>query len=138
VTSRPTRDGAILAVSGELDMAVSAGLRGCFDAALAQGAARVVLDLSGLEFCDSSGLAVILRAHRYAIADGGWIRLVGVQPRVARIILISGLGAVLPCYPSTDAAVDDLHAPGRATGQKLSESPPAARVDVTPRLGDAG
>jgi anti-anti-sigma factor len=104
VATRPEHDGAVLVVSGELDVAVAAGLGACFDAALSHGLIRMVLDLHGLDFCDCAGLGAFVRGHRLTLARDGWVRLARVQPRVARIVRIGGLGAVFGGYDSTDAA----------------------------------
>ncbi len=58
------RDGlTLLALAGELDLLTSPALADALEA-LASGDRRVVLDLRGLEFMDSTGLAVILRFHQ--------------------------------------------------------------------------
>jgi anti-anti-sigma factor len=116
VTSRLVHGGTILALSGELDMGVTAGLNAYIDTTIGQGLTWVVLDLSGLEFCDCAGLAAFLRARRLTIARHGWSRLADVPPRVARIIRIARLDTVLHCYRSTDDAFNDAQTPARADG----------------------
>ena len=65
------RDGvAWLAVAGELDAFSAPKLRSALREARAAGEA-LVLDLRGLRFMDSSGLAVILAAHEHAAQEGG-------------------------------------------------------------------
>ncbi len=104
VTTRADRDGAVLTVSGELDLAVAAALGTRVEAALAQGYTRLVMDLRDLTFCDCAGLTALLRARRSATEHNGWVRLAAVQPRVARIIQIAGLAAAFPCHLDNAAA----------------------------------
>ena len=55
---------AVLAVSGELDIVTSDTLRKAVDAAIGSGAAEVWVDLTHLQILDSTGLRVLLSAHR--------------------------------------------------------------------------
>jgi anti-sigma B factor antagonist len=65
------RDGehAVIAVTGELDISTRDMLIGAVQAALGAGATSVEIDLSGLRFCDSSGLTALVAAYRIAEAD---------------------------------------------------------------------
>ncbi|MFD0635489.1 STAS domain-containing protein [Catenulispora yoronensis] len=111
----PFRDGAVLALSGELDVAVAAGFDADVNAAVAQGMVRLVLDLSDLDFCDCCGLSALVRARRLALERHGWVRLARVPPRLTRIIRIAGLGSAFPCYPSVDDAFDNTQRPIRTS-----------------------
>jgi len=122
VAARAARDGMVLTVSGELDLAVAAALGTRVDAALAQGHIRLVMNLRDLTFCDCAGLGALLRARRLALEHNGWVRLAAVQQRVARIIQIAGLATVLPCHPDSAAAFN---------GSPLV--PPAAASSPPPR-----
>jgi anti-sigma B factor antagonist len=78
-------------ISGELDIVSVAGLRGPVDDLLARPAQRVDLDVSGLDFMDSSGLAVLLRlADRF-----GPLRVFGASTMVRRVIEATGLSKIL-------------------------------------------
>jgi anti-anti-sigma factor len=89
-------DGAvILRPSGELDIATAPRL----EAALADGrepGQRVVLDLAELEFMDSTGLRVIVRAVEAAQHDGWDLRLRPGPPAVHRVFEIAGVVEALP------------------------------------------
>ena len=52
---------------------------------------RVVLDLSRLTFCDSTGLAGLVRLHKRAGAAGGDLVLRSPQPRVRNLLTLTGL-----------------------------------------------
>ncbi len=76
----------VIAIGGAIDLANASELEARLDR-LARETDRVVLDLSALEFLDSSGLAVLVRLHN-RVAD---VRVVHPTPAVRRIIEITGL-----------------------------------------------
>ena len=64
-------DGATIVVEGDVDIATVPRLRDALDQALESSPTRVLIDLSGVEFVDSSGLRFLLRANQQA-QRGGW------------------------------------------------------------------
>jgi anti-sigma B factor antagonist len=110
----------VLMLAGELDMTVAPRLEQCLDPLLDSGVTRIVLDLSALNFCDSSGLARFVAAANRCRAAGGWLRLAAPQERVTRVLGIAGLLAALPAYASRSAAVDDL-ADERITDERITD-----------------
>ena len=88
------REGAVLtaALIGELDHHAAADLRERIDAALLSCRPQTLrLDLSRLTFMDSSGIGLIMGRYRRMVALDGILRLVGVSPRMERMIRLSGL-----------------------------------------------
>jgi anti-anti-sigma factor len=87
-------EGVRIELVGELDLSVAGRLRDRLDE-LAQPGAKVVLDLSQLDFIDSSGINVIVTYHRQASQDG-WTLLVEKQMTlsVRRVINVMGLDAL--------------------------------------------
>ena len=86
--------GGVIAVSvaGEIDMATATALQAALAAAVSRdGAAAIQVDFSGVTFCDSTGLAVLEGAYAAAAGRSVTLRLVGVQPAVARVLAIVGL-----------------------------------------------
>jgi anti-anti-sigma factor len=74
-------------------------------AQLASGACpRLILDLSGVPMCDSSGLNLLVRTRSKLTDAGGWLRLAGIQPMVDNVLKITSLTRILPCYPTVDEA----------------------------------
>ena len=63
------------------------------------------MDCSQLEFCDSTGLNVLLGARLKAEAEGGGVHLAGMQPVVASVFEITGAEAVFTVHDSLDAAL---------------------------------
>jgi anti-sigma B factor antagonist len=66
--------------------------------------ARLVVDLSRVQYLDSAGVRALVRAHTTAERLGGRIALVGPGHRVARVLQISRLDAVFHIYDSVEAA----------------------------------
>ncbi|MFE5402674.1 STAS domain-containing protein [Streptomyces sp. NPDC056580] len=60
------------------------------------------LDLSGLEFCDSTGITVLLAARRYAGAADAGIVLTGAPPHLLRVLTTVGLDQVFTLRPAPD------------------------------------
>lgn len=59
------------------------------------GVNKIVLDLNGIKYCDSSGLSAILVAHRLCRTVGGVFVLTGLSKEVERLLAISQLDSVL-------------------------------------------
>ena len=85
VSTRFQGDRAIVALAGEIDLYTAPRLQSELAAALA-GAdpARLVVDMSAVEFCDSTGMNVLLAAHRRASEQGGSLELAAPGPRCGR------------------------------------------------------
>ena len=69
---------------------------------------KLIIDLSDVEYCDSSGLSAILLAYRMLQAEDGHIRLASPQKNVKKLIQISQLDRILPIFETVDEAVKDL------------------------------
>jgi anti-anti-sigma factor len=91
ITTQPTVHSTTVRVAGEVDLACAHRLR----AALRGLTGDAVLDCSELSFIDSTGLSVLLGAHRRFEAEGRRLRLVGVSPAVHRTLHVAGLDRVL-------------------------------------------
>ena len=101
---------------GELDLATVETLRSTLDAAVTETlraaldgmeiTARLVLDLRGLSFLDSTGLHLLAELDQRAKRDGFQLSLLAPAAPVDRAIQLSGLDRVLPFVTPDDAAVD--------------------------------
>ncbi len=89
-------DRIVVTPRGELDMASAPELEQAVMPRLGEGA-WVVLDLRALEFIDSSGLRVVVGAHRAAEEQGGRFTCVRGEPgsTVHRIVEIAGIDGVI-------------------------------------------
>jgi anti-anti-sigma factor len=98
--------GVLLALSGELDIAAADPLRECL-ARLQAAGLPVTVDLSAVDFMDSSGLSVLIEALKNSRRDGDRLT-VGreISRQVARLLDVAGVAAVL--WPGADSAEQDL------------------------------
>lgn len=86
-----------LALAGELDMANTATLTAELERAEAAGASSITVDMRALEFIDSTGIAVIVAAHRRAGKEGTQLRFIRSQATgVQRVMDVTGLDKELP------------------------------------------
>jgi anti-sigma B factor antagonist len=88
-----------------LVLANAARLRDALQQQIASGAARLVLDLSRVEFADSSGLSAILACVNSARRRGGDVALLSPMPRVRALIELTRLDDVVPVVTDEAAAI---------------------------------
>jgi anti-anti-sigma factor len=104
VVDRPA-DGVVVAtVAGEVDMLTAPALRAAVLAEL-EDCTVLVIDLSGVSFLGSAGLAVLVEASHEAQRRQVELRLVAAGRSVQRPLEITGLTEVLTTFPSRDDAV---------------------------------
>ncbi len=107
LTARQLPDGATeIEVDGELDLSVADRLQAAIDEA---GPGPTLIDLRYCTFIDSTGIAVILRAHRKLEEDGGRLVVHSLSSPVQRVFTITGLignGLVFADRAEASAAPD--------------------------------
>lgn len=92
-----------------LDTNISGLLKGEFTMLLkVEGVNKLIIDLSNVESCDSSGLSAILVANRIISANEGHIRLAAPSEKVQTLIKITQLDRVLPVSESVEQALKEL------------------------------
>jgi anti-sigma B factor antagonist len=82
---------AIIAVSGELDLASSPSLEAELERASGTDSELLVIDLRRLEFMDSTGLSVIVKAHQRLAEEGRGLYLVRGSQQVQRLLDLTGV-----------------------------------------------
>jgi anti-sigma B factor antagonist len=90
---------------GELDMSSASTLADSLHSLTDAGSVRLLLDLSGLAFCDSTGVSQFVAAAERCTDAGGWLRLAAPQPQLLRVLQVAGLLPALATYPTVTAAV---------------------------------
>lgn len=100
----------VVTASAEIDVASSELLRAALVSAARGGHATLVVDLSQTGFCDSTGLNVLVRAHKRAAAEGGELRLVIGTAPVLRIFSVTGVDHVIPIFATLADALSELPA----------------------------
>jgi anti-anti-sigma factor len=86
--------GAVL-LTGRFDMRGAGTARDALHAALATGDGALVVDLSGVELLDATGLGVLVDVHRRARLAGRRLVLRGASRRVARVLAITRLNRII-------------------------------------------
>ena len=95
----------VVNIYGELDVSSSPRMREILIELVSDGSTRLVLDLDGVDFLDSTGLGTIISALKRARTHGGDLRLVCTQARITRLFQITGLDKAVPLLSTLDAAV---------------------------------
>ncbi len=91
-----------MSVAGEIDLYTAPRLHGELATVLAgPGPAMIVVDMSQVEFCDSTGMNVLLAAHRRAREGGGDLQLAGPRPAVRKVLQLTGLETVFTVLDDT-------------------------------------
>lgn len=117
VTGVEQGEWVVLGVSGELDLVTSPVLRQRVHDVVADGYHSVVLDLSGVFFCDSSGVGVLIAARRLIRSCRGRLRLIlPVQgasdgSHVNRVLGALGVRRLFDVYADIDSATTDEEDP---------------------------
>jgi anti-anti-sigma factor len=81
----------VITLAGELDLASAPALGDAIDHATASGAELVIVDLRGLEFIDSTGISVLVKAHQAAAQSDSRFAIVKGSPQIERILSLTGL-----------------------------------------------
>jgi anti-anti-sigma factor len=93
-----------------LDTNISGLVKGEFTLLLkVEGVNKLVVDLSEVETCDSSGLSAILVANRILNTNGGSMRIAAPSEKVYSLIRITQLDRVLPVCTSVEEAFEELN-----------------------------
>jgi anti-sigma B factor antagonist len=92
---------------GSLDLATAPTIKAALSEATENGRHDLILDLTQLEFLDSTGLGVLIGAHRRAAEHGGSFRLIVNDGPIWRLLNITGLVTVFAVYRSLDNARGD-------------------------------
>ena len=96
---------AIVAPRGDLDMATVPDVRRTLAGLLDRGQARLLVDLDGVGYIDSSGIGALIAAMKQARAAGGDVRLCALQDDVRAIFEITRLAQAMSIHPTRQEAL---------------------------------
>jgi anti-anti-sigma factor len=108
---------AIVSVAGEMDLVTAPAVRQHVHDAVADGRRQIVLDLSEVRFCDSSGVGVLIAARRLMRSCAGQLRLILPEggavdgSHVNRVLSALGVRRLFEVYPDLAAATDESARP---------------------------
>jgi anti-sigma B factor antagonist len=97
----------VFELSGSLDIATSPTVRAALVEASEGGDHRLIVDLSKVDFLDSTGLGALIGAQRRAKEYDGEVRLVVKEGQIVRLLRITGLLKVFGVFPTLEDAVKD-------------------------------
>ncbi|MFB9963775.1 STAS domain-containing protein [Sinosporangium siamense] len=105
VSTRTHADHAVMAIAGEIDLYTAPRLQSEFTRLLQEGPTRVVIDMSAVDFCDSTGMNVLLSALKRLKERGGALEVAAPRPAVRKILQVTGLDSVFTVH---DAVPEEL------------------------------
>ncbi|MFF7203340.1 MULTISPECIES: STAS domain-containing protein [unclassified Streptomyces] len=105
VTTRTGPNGPVVELAGELDHDTASEVRSLLSGLELRPGTQLVVDLTDLTFCDSSGITVLLAARNHVLAAQAAMALSAVPDGVQRVFRILGLDQVFVTYPTVEEAV---------------------------------
>lgn len=96
---------AVLAVGGEVDVATAPRLRERLLSLVNDQKYRIVVDMTAVDFIDSTGLGVLIGALKRVRTHEGDLRLICAQPRILKVFEITGLDQVFVLSETLDEVV---------------------------------
>jgi anti-sigma B factor antagonist len=105
ITIRQAGAVSLLDISGRLTSFETGALRDSISRLLKQGHKDIVLNLSGLQYLDSSGIGELARAYVSVVKQSGQMKVIGLSSRVEEILKVTHLYQVFPEFPDEEAAL---------------------------------
>lgn len=110
LSTRVESRSVIVAVEGELDIATTNDLQEHIRSAIDDHGPWLILDMSRLDFMDSSGLNVIINAYRTVRERDGALALAALNERVTKVVRLVGLHRQVPVHQTVATAVAAMEA----------------------------
>lgn len=101
--TEPLPDGILVVLAGEIDLSVSPALRAALLELSQKQPRRMVLDMTGVPYSDSSGIAVLVEMLQLQRRQQGKLVLCGLQPKVKSIFEIARLTTIFTITDNVDA-----------------------------------
>ena len=109
VETRNVREGvAVVALGGEVDVYTSPRVKQEILELLNGGTSKMVVDLTGVDYLDSTGLGVLIGGLKRARERDGDLKLICDNLRILRIFEITGLTKIFDIYRSETEALEKL------------------------------
>jgi anti-sigma B factor antagonist len=106
VETRPTANGVtVLAPTGRLDVAGAPALRDAVGEVVRDGPTKVVIDMEGVSFVDSTGLGSVIAALKQIRGTQGELRLAAPNQQVRVVLELTTLDQVFPYYATVEEAL---------------------------------
>jgi anti-sigma B factor antagonist len=95
----------LMDVSGRLTSLETGALRDSISRLLKDGRKDIVLNLSGLQYLDSSGVGELARAYVMVVKQSGQMKVIGLSSKIEEVLKITQLYQVFPEFPDEEAAL---------------------------------
>ena len=99
---------SLVDVAGRLTSFEGDAFRDAILRLLQQGHRNIVLNLTGLDYLDSSGIGELVRNYLAVVKKGGAMKVVGLAPKVEEILKITQLYQVFPEFPDEASALESF------------------------------
>lgn len=97
---------AVVALSGELDYTTARHVRKALTSLVDQGCHHIIVDMTAVPMCDSTGLAAFVDTYQHANQRGGTVRVVAAPPMVLRMFRVTGIDRFIRPFPTIQEASD--------------------------------
>jgi anti-sigma B factor antagonist len=118
-TIRQSGQVSLISLNGRLTFFEVGILRENITRLVREGRKQMVLNLSGLNYIDSSGIGELARMYVLVVKNGGAMRVVGLTSKIEEVLRVTHLSQVFPEFPDEQAALDSFPAlqTGHASGK---------------------
>jgi len=112
---RQADNATLVDVAGRLTSFEGQAFRDAIQRLLLHGHRNIVLNLTGLDYLDSSGVGELVRNYLAVVKKGGAMKVVGLAPKVDEILKITQLYQVFPEFPDEASALESFPEGRRGT-----------------------
>ncbi len=105
---RESDEAGVLTLSGEVDVSNVAEVREAALKLVSDDTKRLIVDLSGVTYIDSSGLGMLVGVLKRLRESGGGLAIAGATARVRRLFEITGLEQIFSLYDDMAAALKEV------------------------------
>jgi len=107
-TIRRSAEVSLIDLNGRLTFFEVGILRENITRLVREGRKQMVLNLSGLQYLDSSGIGELARMYVMVVKSGGQMKVVGLTPKIEEVLKITHLYQVFPEFPDEQAALQSF------------------------------
>ena len=99
---------SLVDVSGRLTSFETGALRDSISRLLKQGHKDIILNLTGLQYLDSSGIGELARVYVSVVKQSGQMKVIGLSSKIEEVLKITHLYQVFPEFPDEEAALQSF------------------------------
>jgi len=111
VTIRQSENVSFVDVNGRLTSFEAGAFHDAVQRLLKQGHKNIILNLTGLDYLDSSGIGELVRNYLSVVKKGGAMKVVGLAPKIEEILKVTQLYQVFPEFPDEASALESFPQP---------------------------